>query len=114
MSAGELREKLSFEARIQTGDEYGNPESGDFSEQFVEHGRIQPLKGGETVLASRLAGTKPVIIRVRYSSDTIMIRPGWRVKDVRSGVYYSVTAPSINVDEKRRYLDILATEGIAA
>lgn len=114
MSAGELREKLSFEARISSDDEYGNPTAGEFTEQFEVSARIQPLKGGEGVIAARLTGVQPVIIRVRYSSDTAMIEAGWRAIDTRNNKVYAITAPPINVDERRRYLDILATLGVAS
>lgn len=113
MSAGELREKVRFEARIQSDDEYGNPSAGEFSDQFTVAARIQPLKAGETIMAARLAGRKPVIIRVRYSSDTALIEAGWRAVDARTGTIYSIDAPPINVDERRRYFDIVATAGVA-
>lgn len=112
MPAGSLRERITFDARAVTDDGYGNPVSGDFTEQFTVWGRVRPLKGGETVLASRLAGTQPVIITVRDTSDTREITSAWRARV--GSVTYALTSPPANMDERRQYFDILATVGIAA
>jgi SPP1 family predicted phage head-tail adaptor len=112
MPAGELREKITFAERAAVSDGGGGVE-GDFSDQFTVAARIRPLKGGEEVLASRLQGTQPVIITVRYSLDTSQIAPDWRATDARKGTVYAIKS-IMNTDERRRYLDILATAGVAA
>lgn len=117
MSASELRERLAFDARADlnlnspAGDGYGNTE-GDWQEQFRLFARVQPMKGGETVMASRLTGAQPVIIKVRYSNHAATITTGWRARDVRSGAEYNIRGIA-NMDEKRDYLDILAETGVA-
>ncbi|WP_336800805.1 phage head closure protein [Kaistia sp. MMO-174] len=112
MSAGELRERVAFDRRAAVDDGYGNMVAGDWQEQFVVWARIQPLKGGEGVQAARLAGTQPVIIRVRSSSSTRQIRTDWRARDARIGTLFNITSMA-NMDEKGAYLDLLATSGEA-
>ena len=118
MSASELRERLAFDARADLdlnsppGDGYGNTE-GDWQERFKVAAGVKPLKGGEDVLASRLTGVQPVVIRIRYSNQTLAITAAWRARDVRSGVEYALTAIA-DMDGRKEYLDILATAGAAA
>ncbi|WP_336801474.1 phage head closure protein [Kaistia sp. MMO-174] len=112
MSAGELRERVAFDRRDAVDDGYGNTVAGDWREQFVVWARIQPLKGGEGVQAARLAGSQPVVIRVRLSSSTREIRVDWRARDVRNGMPFNITSMA-NMDEKGAYLDVLATSGVA-
>lgn len=121
MSAGQLgRRKVAFDSRGSTsgnspaGDGYGNFEDA-WAEQFQRSARIRPLTGGEQVLASRLAGVQPVIIIVRRDSQTKLVQPGWRVRDVGdspASIEFNITA-IINRDEKNRYLDMMATTGVA-
>lgn len=112
MPAGELRERVAFGVRQTIDDGYGNPVSGDFLEQFTTAARIQPLKGGERVMADRLSGVQPCVIRVRYSLRAMEIAPGWQARDVRKGTVFNITGAA-NMDEKRKYIDILATAGEA-
>lgn len=109
MGAGELRERVAFDRRAAADDGYGNQVS-SWEEQFVVWARVQPLKGGEGVQAARLAGTQPVIIRVRQSSNTIQITSDWRARDARKGTLFNITSMA-NMDEKGAYLDVLATSG---
>lgn len=112
-----LRERFAFDARPDLtsdsppSDGYGNVE-GDFEEQFSVAARLRPLRGGESVLASRLSGVQPVIIQVRVSDNTRMITTAWRARDVRRGTLYNITAIS-NMDERNEFFDILATSGAA-
>lgn len=111
MSAGELRELLAFEQRAITSDGYGNVE-GAFAEEFQVAARVRPRMGGEEVMAARLAGRQLFTITVRYSSDTTQITTGWRARNVRSGIYYNIRT-AVNVDERTRYIEMLAEEGVA-
>lgn len=112
MSAGELRERVAFDRRAVVDDGYGNTVSGDWQEQFVVWARIQPLKGGEGVQAARLAGSQPVVIRIRLSSHARQISTEWRARDARVGTLFNITSMA-NMDEKGAYLDVLATSGVA-
>lgn len=111
MSAGELRERIAFAKRGRTDDGFGNLRD-EWEHQTTVWGRIMPLRGGEDVIASRLSGVQPVIIRVRYSTATASIGTDWRATDTRSGIEYDITAIA-NMDERKGYLDIMATAGRA-
>lgn len=111
MPAGELRERVAFDKRAAASDGYGN-EEGDFAEQFTRAARIQPKLGGEQVLASRLVGVQPFIIRVRYDSMTATVTEAWRIRDARNGAQYAIRSKA-NVDERRRYIDFLCETGVA-
>jgi len=112
MTAGEMRERVAFDRRTTVDDGYGNPVTGPFVEQFVVDARISPLKGGEAVMADRLTGRQPVIIKVRWSAATAQIHPGWQARDVRKGTPFNVTDIA-NRDEKKIYFDVLAVAGEA-
>lgn len=111
--AGSLSERFSAERRGEVDDGYGNPVAGEFVAQFEPFAaRVTPLKGTETVMASRLGGVQPMIIRVRYSSNTKQIQPDWQLRDMRKGTVYQIKSVA-NLDEKRQYLDFLAVAGVA-
>lgn len=108
-----LPERVAFDKRQAVTDDYGVT-SGDFQEQFIVPAGYVFLMGGEGVQAARLAGTQPVVIRVRESTQTRLIEPAWRARDARSGVTYNVKsvmpAPG---SRPHTYLDVLATAGEA-
>lgn len=110
--AGALSEIVAFESRAVIDDGYGNEISGDWTERFKANARIQPIKGGESVIADRLQGTQPVVIRVRYEPQTLSANTDWRVLDLRAGVIYQIKSQA-NMDEKRRYIEFLAIAGVA-
>jgi SPP1 family predicted phage head-tail adaptor len=110
--AGALSERIAAEKRGTADDGYGNPVPSQFEVQFECAARLTPLKGTETVMASRLGGVQPMIIRVRHSSNTRQIQPDWQLRDVRKGTVYQIKSVA-NVDERREYLDILAISGVA-
>lgn len=115
MPASELRDRLVFSVRADISgdsppsDEYGNVLA-DWEEQFEVYAGIKPLKGGEDVIASRLSGVQPVVIRVRFSTNSERIRPDWRAIDIRTGIEYNIRSIA-DMDGKRRFFDILATAG---
>lgn len=115
MAAGRLLHRLIFQKRLDAGDGYGNPVSGEWIDQFTVHASIRPLKGSEAVQAARLGGVQPVILSVRRSSQTLAVAPDWRAVDARNPeTVYAITAPPADMTQKRQYLDILATIGVAA
>lgn len=112
MGAGELKHRLRFEARESFDDGYGNTQS-DFASRFTRWAAIKPLKGGETVMASRLQGTQPVLIVVRLDPNTKSIAPDWRAVDVKTGAVYALHSVA-DMEQKRLYLTLTATAGVAA
>lgn len=116
MSSGELRERCRFERRDEgTNDGAGNVIY-DWRFLCETWARIRPrMVGGsaaEAVLAGRLAGRSPWMLRVRYSSDTIGIVPSDRAIRISTGDAFNIKSV-LNLDEKRRYVDMDAELGVA-
>jgi SPP1 family predicted phage head-tail adaptor len=83
LSAGQLRDRVTFQARGVVDDGYGNEVSGPWADQFTVAANIRPARGREEVLAQRLQGVRPTEIEVRWSSQTDQIRPEWRAINAR-------------------------------
>jgi SPP1 family predicted phage head-tail adaptor len=82
-SAGQLRDRITFQGRGSVTDEYGNAQTGPWEDVFTVSANIAPARGREEVLAQRLQGTRPVEITVRWSSQTVQIQPHWRAVNAR-------------------------------
>lgn len=98
-TAGDMTDRLRFESRAATADDYGNEVAGDWRERFTRWADVWTMRGGEEVIASRLQGKQPVRITVHSDSETRTITPEWRAVDTRSGAIYAIKAV---VDEERR------------
>lgn len=107
MTTGDLRERVRFEARATTGDEYGNPTAGGFVAQFTRSAAFKPLIGGEEVMQARLGGTQPVVISVRYDSSTTRITPEWRCVDTRTGAVYEIRT-AVDMKRRKQYIEMMA------
>jgi SPP1 family predicted phage head-tail adaptor len=112
MKAGDLRDRVTFQKRTATDDGYGNPISGDFADQFTVWAQIKYRAGGETVQSARLAGTQPVTIVVRSSSQTRQVSTDWRAKNARSGEFYNLQTAA-NMDGRGEAIEFMATSGEA-
>jgi head-tail adaptor len=114
MTAGDLRERVRFERRLEAGDDsYGNIQYEWQKIAGPMPARIEPARGSEEVLAQRLAGVGIWNITVRWSqSQTAELASGDRAVNERSGELFNVRS-IINADEHRRYLTITAQTGIA-
>ena len=110
-NAGQLREKVAFDERIMVDDGYGNME-GYFGEVFQCRAGFTFLRGGEAVIASRLEGKQPVVVRVRESRETRRIEPDWSIRDLRTGASYAVRSVAPTPD--RQWIDVIAEGGVAA
>lgn len=111
--AGDLRDRLRFEKRAATQDEYGNAVTGEFASQFIRSVQIMPLKGGEDVIASRLQGTQPVIIIARFDTMTRTVTPEWRAVHVADGTVYAIRT-AVDMDRKHQWIEMMAEAGVAA
>jgi SPP1 family predicted phage head-tail adaptor len=113
MQPGELREVIELQKRGDLTDEYGNttPGAGPYETQFSCPARIHILRGTETVIASRLAGTQIVAITVRWQPAWEDVAPDWRIVNGRTGVTYNIR--SVEPDERRSWVNILAESGVA-
>ena len=113
MTAGKLRERLHFQRRGPPEDEYGNPQSGEFETVFTAAAELIPMRGSEPVIAARLTGVQPYIVRVYSTTESRLVSPAWRAVDARNpNRIFNITAAA-NVDQKNRMIDFMATQGVA-
>jgi head-tail adaptor len=109
--SGQLFERVAFDERANVSDGEGNVE-GEFVEQFTCRAGFTFLRGGETVIAGRLEGRQPVVVRVRSSSNTREIAPDWRMRDLRTGKEYAVR--SVIPTQDRLFIDVAVESGTPA
>lgn len=120
---GHMIEKVAFDERALVSDGHGNEES-DFVESFQCRAGFTFLRGGEAVIAGRLEGRQPIVVRVRSNSRTRQIAADWRMRNLREGQWegpsgadywngprYAVL--SIAPTEDRQFLDVLVQSGSA-
>lgn len=107
--AGDLRERVRFEARIAAEDGFGNSRAG-FEARFARAAAFLMKPGSETVLAARLQSQQPVTMIVRLDPDTRQITPEWRAVDERSGKVYAIRAAE-DMDRRRQWLTLVCIEG---
>jgi SPP1 family predicted phage head-tail adaptor len=108
---GELRSRIALQVRSNHDDGYGNEVTGPFETQAEVWAKFHFLRGGEEVMAGRLAGKQPAIITVRQSAATRAITTAWRIltKDGEAWNIRAITDP----DNKRAWFEILAEKGVA-
>lgn len=112
LGAGDLHWRLQFQKRGEVDDGHGNTvPGGEFLPQFTVWAHMRPLRGGESVMASRLQGRQPYIITVRHSTQTQQANENWQIVDARRpDRVFSISAPPTDPDGKRRWLEFLAVE----
>lgn len=124
-TSGALRGRVHCQRRTVEPDPWGgDPREGDFATVFTCAAEFIPLKGGETVIASRLQGVQPFIVRVRQSTLTRQIDETWRLVDARApqptvppadpeprARIFAIKAPPTDPDQKRAWLEVLVEQG---
>lgn len=116
MKAELLRERFAFDKRsdlAEPGDGSGDVR-GDWVEQFRCWAGIQyvrSLRGGESVLASRLQGIQICFITVRSTTQTRQVDASWRARQISTGVEFNLKGPTPSADKSS--IDILAETGTA-
>lgn len=113
VSAGKRRQLLLFQQRADADDGYGNVKAG-WQDVFETSAELIPQKGGEPVIAARLAGIQPYIIRIPSCDAARQVTTAWRAIDKRdTSRVFNITTVSNN-DQKNRMIDIMATQGEAS
>ncbi|SFB52294.1 head-tail adaptor [Rhizobium sp. NFR07] len=114
MSAGARRQRLLMQKRGEGEDEYGNPQSDAFATVFETTAELIPMKGSEPVIAARLTGTQPYVVRIPSCAAARDVTTAWRIVDKRDPFrIFNITSVA-DMDQKNRTIDILATQGEAA
>ena len=83
-SAGALRERVHCQSWVEGDDGYGRAVMGFETVATVAAG-FHANRGGEAVMASRLAGKQPYVVTIRSSEATRAVTPAWRLVDARAG-----------------------------
>lgn len=110
MSAGRLFESVAFDEPTETLDQYGGTESG-WIQRVTTRANFLNLRGGETVMASRLAGKQPVVVTIRSHTAGLAIDTDWRMRDLRTGHEYNIR--SVVPSDDRQFIEITAVRGVA-
>jgi hypothetical protein len=119
-----LQHLVAFDEHMEIDDGHGNYE-GRWVEQCQRRAGYVYLRGGEAVIASRLEAQQPIIVTVRADSETRLIDPSWRMRDLRNGAWegdpeddgywtgpeYAIKA--VTPSENRRWIDVLVISGEA-
>jgi head-tail adaptor len=106
--AGQLDRRVYLQQRAETAN---GVRDGDWTTMVTRDARIQPLKGGETVQAERLAGRQPVIITVYRDSVTKTADNAWRAVDARDdSLIWDITSKIVTEDLV--WVELLATQRI--
>lgn len=116
-------ELVAFDARSSVDDGFGNQVE-TWVEQFTCRAGYTHLRGGESVIAGRLEGRQPIVVRVRASAAARQVSPAWRMRDLRAGEWSGAGASaywngpayavrSIIPTADRLYLDIAVEGGVA-
>lgn len=110
MAAGKLKHLVYFDAPVSSADNYGG-QVNSFQKQFEAFAGYTRMRGGETVIAARLTGRQPTVLRVRASEETRDVTPEWRVRDARTGEAFNIR--SVMETEDRQYIDMMCESGVA-
>ncbi|CAN7313765.1 head-tail adaptor protein [Rhizobium rhizogenes] len=109
--AGDLREVIEMQTRELIDDGAGNEQAGPWETQWSAPGRIQILRGSETVMAGRLGGTQTVAITMRWQPEVATLTSAWRAVNGRTGTIYNIR--SVEPDERLAFVNILTETGVA-
>lgn len=108
-TAGDLREVIEIQNYVETDDGYGGFIQ-EWQTAFTAPARIQILRGTETVIAARLAGTQVLAITMRHQPAMDDVTPAYRAKNGRTGTMYNIR--SVEPDERRAWVNLLVESGV--
>jgi head-tail adaptor len=109
MQAGDLDRRVGFDAPTSASDGYGATVEG-WTETHVCWAHFRYLRGGETVVAARLAGRQVVVATVRMCAAVREITTGYRMRDVRDGTRFNVR--SVVPSDDLAWLEVTAESGV--
>ena len=120
MEAGRLDKQLQFQRPFEISDGAGNYTNG-WQPEFTQAANIKFLRGGESVMASRLDAKQPAIVTIRASIQAKAITNDWRAVDPRGGVdefgnprvVYQIKELPRESDD-RGFLEVMVMRGVPA
>lgn len=113
--AGKLSQRVMLQSR-----EMINPDSpadyGNTVSVWQDQGEVWAgftyLRGGEAVMAGRLSGRQPAVVRLRASALSRSVAPDWRV--MHGAIPYAVRSVNPDPEGDRAWVDLLVEGGVAA
>lgn len=111
---GALNQTFLLQRRGDSDDGWGNnvPGGGEFETVAKVAASLIPRTGGEDVMAARLVGRQPFVVRVRNMPVTRQITVAWQLVDARNPArVLAVTSPPADPDGKGQWLEFIVTEG---
>ena len=113
--SGKFTHRIRFDVQIETPDpaggstlEWSTIETGSLERWAA----IQYLKGGETVMAQRLASVQPALIRIKLDTGTLTITPAWRAVLIDGATETAFAIKSVaDMEGQRRELTLLCEAG---
>ncbi len=105
MSRYKLKERVRFEKPNTVSNGMGGSTSG-FEEAFKARAGYTRLRGTETVLAARLSGKQPTVVRIRAQEAARAITAAWRIVDRSTSETFDVQ--SVIESDDGRWIDVTA------
>ena len=103
MRAGDLTKRVAFQRPHEDVDADGNKFSA-YPEAFRVWANLLPLRGGESVMAGRMASRSPAVVTIRTSTQARTVTSEWRV--VIDGRTYEVKEDPRETQD-RAFLEML-------
>lgn len=105
-----LIESVAFDEPTSATDAYGGQVEG-WTEQFACRAHFRYQKGGEGVEAGALRGMTTFKVKIRNTVAARLIKPSWRMRDVRRSVAYNVRDLDLVTD--RHFIWLTVETGVA-
>ncbi|MFU0504119.1 head-tail adaptor protein [Pseudaminobacter sp. NGMCC 1.201702] len=107
--AGALRSLCNIQGWVEEPDEWGGTKQ-VFGTIATVAAHFQPLRGTESVMASRLASEQPFVVTVRSSTQTRAITPAHKLQDARNTSRMFDIKAVADPDGKNQWLELLVVE----
>lgn len=108
-TAGQLRSRVNILAWQEIPDGWGGTKLEWATVATVAAG-FRAARGGESVMASRLASEQPFYVTIRSSTVTRAITPAYKLQDARAPARMFDIKSVADVDGKNAWLELLVTE----
>ena len=111
MQAGALRRRITFQTRDVSVDSFGQQLT-TWTDAFTMWASIEPLSAREVFAAQAVQTEVSHRITVRYRTELANLTTDAAMRVVHAGRLFDVHG-MLNVDERRRTIELLATEGLS-
>ncbi len=112
-SSGQLRDSFRIERESLTPDGFGGQTRTWTTYIDTLPASVLFSRGGESVMAARLAARQPAILTFRNFADSRGVRPADRAVNKRTGETFNIRETPRGSRESRGYLECLVEAGVA-